>query len=153
MNKLKGVFTGETEALKELGVVMTQTALDSYALANGFEKTTAQMSEQEKVALRYQFVMDQLAAASGDFVRTQDSWANQCKVLSLQFESLMATLGSGLIDGLSPGIEFLNDTVLPALQNFADEFAEAMEPKPSKKHMGNYLRSLKIRAEIEGIEL
>lgn len=133
MNKLKGVFTGETEALKELGVVMTQTALDSYALANGFEKTTAQMSEQEKVALRYQFVMDQLAAASGDFVRTQDSWANQCKVLSLQFESLMATLGSGLIDGLSPGIEFLNDTVLPALQNFADEFAEAMEPKPSKK--------------------
>lgn len=42
--KLKSVFTGETESLKDLGVVMTQTALDSYALANGFGKTTAKMS-------------------------------------------------------------------------------------------------------------
>lgn len=133
MNKLKGVFTGETEALKELGVVMTQTALDSYAMANGFEKTTAQMTEQEKVALRYQFVMDQLSAASGDFVRTQDSWANQSKILALQWESLMATIGSGLIDALTPGMEFLNNTVLPLLQDVAEGFAEAMDPKPAEK--------------------
>lgn len=133
MNKLKGVFTGETEALKELGVVMTQTALDNYALANGFGKTTAQMTEQEKVALRYQFVMDQLSAASGDFVRTQDSWANQTKVLALQWESFMASIGSSLIDVLSPGIEFLNDEVLPALQNAADGLKDLLEPPPSKK--------------------
>ena len=133
MNKLKGVFTGETEALKELGVVMTQAALDNYALANGYEKTTAAMTEQEKVALRYQFVMDQLSASSGDFVRTQDSWANQSKVLSLQWESLMATLGTGMIDVLSPGMEFLNDKVLPGLNDFADKFAEAMDPTPSEK--------------------
>lgn len=131
MNKLKGVFTGETEALKELGVVMTQAALDNYALANGFDKTTSSMTEQEKVALRYQFVMDQLSASSGDFVRTQDSWANQSKVLALQWESLMATLGTGLIDVLSPGMEFLNDKVLPALGKFAEKFAEAMKPAPS----------------------
>lgn len=131
--KLKGVFTGETEALKELGVVMTQTALDSYAMANGFGKTTSAMTEQEKVALRYQFVMDQLSAASGDFVRTQDSWANQSKILALQWESLMATLGSGMIDALAPGMGFLNDTVLPILQDVADEFAAAMDPKPSQE--------------------
>lgn len=133
MNKLKGVFTGETEALKELGVVMTQAALDNYALANGYEKTTSAMTEQEKVALRYQFVMDQLSASSGDFVRTQDSWANQSKILSLQWESLMATLGSGMIDVLTPGMEFLNDEVLPALGRFAERFAEAMEPTPSEE--------------------
>lgn len=133
MNKLKGVFTGETEALKELGVVMTQAALDNYALANGFDKTTSSMTEQEKVALRYQFVMDQLSASSGDFVRTQDSWANQSKVLALQWESLMATLGTGLIDVLSPGMEFLNDKVLPALGKFAEKFAEAMKPEPSEE--------------------
>ena len=39
--KLKSVFTGETESLKDLGVVMTQTALDSYALANGFFSSCA----------------------------------------------------------------------------------------------------------------
>lgn len=68
--KLKSVFTGETESLKDLGVVMTQSALDSYTLANGFGKTTKAMSEGEKVALRYKFVQDQLALASGDFIRT-----------------------------------------------------------------------------------
>ena len=79
--KLKSVFTGETESLKDLGVVITQTALDSYAMANGFGKTTAKMSEMEKVALRYQFVQEQLTAAAGDFSRTSDGWANQVRIL------------------------------------------------------------------------
>lgn len=131
--KLKSVFTGETESLKDLGVVMTQTALDAYALANGFNKTTDSMTEQEKVALRYQFVMDQLSGASGDFVRTQEGWANQSRVLALQWESLMATLGTGLISMLSPGVEFLNNKALPAINKFAEDFAEAMSPRPSEE--------------------
>lgn len=133
MTKLKGVFTGETEALKELGVVMTQSALDAYALANGFDKTTSAMTEQEKVALRYQFVMDQLSSASGDFVRTSDSWANQTRVLQLQFESLSATIGQGLIGVLKPLVQFINDPVMPALQKMADGFAEVFEQKDSDK--------------------
>lgn len=48
--KLKSVFTGETESLKDLGVVMTQSALDAYAMANGFGKATKDMTEMEKVA-------------------------------------------------------------------------------------------------------
>lgn len=133
MTKLKGVFTGETEALKELGVVMTQSALDAYALANGFDKTTNAMTEQEKVALRYRFVMDQLSGASGDFVRTSDSWANQTRVLQLQFESLMATIGTGLIGSLTPAIQFINGTVMPALQDMADGFSELWESTESDK--------------------
>lgn len=70
--KMKSIWTGETESLKDLGVVMTQTALDQYALANGYGKTTNSMSEQEKVALRYKFVLEQLSLANGDFSRTSD---------------------------------------------------------------------------------
>ncbi len=121
--KLKSVFTGETESLKDLGVVMTQTALDSYALANGFGKTTSQMTEQEKVALRYRFVMDHLAGASGDFLRTSDSWANQTRLLTLQFDQLKATLGQGLINVLTPVIKFIN-TLIAKFQVFADKFLE-----------------------------
>lgn len=141
MTKLKGVFTGETEALKELGVVMTQSALDAYALANGFNKTTSAMTEQEKVALRYQFVMDQLSAASGDFVRTSESWANQTRVLKLQWESLSATIGQGLIGALTPAAQFISDTVMPALQEVAEGFAELFKPKDSDK-LESSLRAL-----------
>ena len=106
--KLKSVFTGETESLKDLGVVMTQTALDQYAMSHGFGTTTAKMSEQEKVALRYQFVLDKLSTASGDFARTSGSWANQVRLLKLQFESLSATIGQVLIAALTPAIRALN---------------------------------------------
>ena len=106
--KLKSVFTGETESLKDLGVVMTQTALDSFALANGFNKTTKDMGESEKVALRYKFVMDRLSAASGDFIRTSGGWANQVRVLKLQFDSFKANIGQGLINLLTPVIKLLN---------------------------------------------
>lgn len=119
--KLKSVFTGETESLKDLGVVMTQTALDDFALRKGLKKTTSQMSEQEKVALRYQFVMEQLAGASGDFLRTSDSWANQTRLLSLQFDTLKATIGQGLINALTPAIKVINE-MIAKLQVFADSF-------------------------------
>ena len=119
--KLKSVFTGETESLKDLGIVMTQTALDSYALANGFGKTTANMSEMEKVALRYQFVQSQLTSAAGDFSRTSDGWANQVRILQLQFDSLKATIGQGLINVLSPVIKVIN-TIIGKLMSLANAF-------------------------------
>lgn len=119
--KLKSVFTGETETLKDLGVVMTQSALDQYALANGFGKTTAKMSEQEKVALRYNFVLKQLDMASGDFLRTQDSWANQTRILSLRFDELKASLGQGLINLFTPLLKVINQ-VLAKLQVLANSF-------------------------------
>ena len=106
--KLKSVFTGETETLKDLGVVMTQNALDAYAMANGYGKTTSAMTEAEKVALRYAFVQSQLTAAAGDFSRTSGTWANQVRILSLQFESLKATIGQGLINVFTPVIQAVN---------------------------------------------
>lgn len=119
--KMKSVFTGETEALKELGVVMTQTALDEFALANGFGKTTNKMSEQEKVALRLAFVQDKLKTASGDFVRTQDQWANQTRILTGQFETLKSVLGQGLINVLLPVVKVLN-TLMGKLIQLANMF-------------------------------
>ena len=120
--KLKSIWTGETETLKDLGVVMTQTNLDQYALNNGFGKTTAKMTEQEKVMLRYQYVTSALSNATGDFVKTQDSWANQTRILTLRFEQLKASLGKGFIALFTPILRGLNN-VLAGLQKVADGFA------------------------------
>lgn len=133
--KLKSVFTGETESLKDLGVVMTQTALDSYALSNGFGKTTAQMSEMEKVALRYKFVQDQLNTAAGDFSRTSDGWANQIRILQLQFDSLKAAIGQGLINALTPVIGVIN-TMIGKLMSLANAFLAFTNMLSGKKGGG-----------------
>ena len=133
--KLKSVFSGETESLKDLGVVMTQSALDSYAMANGFGKTTSAMTEQEKVALRYRFVMDQLSAASGDFMRTSDGWANQVRVMKLQIDSLKATIGQGLINLFTPIVKVIN-VVLGKLATLANAFKSLTELITGKKSSG-----------------
>lgn len=133
--KLKSVFTGETETLKDLGVVMTQSALDQYALANGYGKTTSAMTEQEKVALRLAFVQKQLSAASGDFIRTSDSWANQVRVMQLQLQSLKATVGQGLINIFTPVIKVIN-TLLAKLATVANAFKSFTELITGNKSSG-----------------
>lgn len=133
--KLKSVFTGETETLKDLGVVMTQTALDQYALANGYGKTTSEMTEQEKVALRLAFVQKQLSAASGDFIRTSDSWANQVRVMQLQLQSLKATVGQGLINIFAPVLKVIN-VLLGKLATLANAFKSFTELITGKKSSG-----------------
>ena len=133
--KLKSVFTGETETLKDLGVVMTQTALDQYALANGYGKTTSKMTEQEKVALRLKFVTEQLSAASGDFARTSGSWANQVRIMQLQIQSLKATIGQGLINIFTPVIKVIN-TLLAKLATVANAFKSFTELITGNKSSG-----------------
>lgn len=114
---------------------MTQTALDSYAMANGFGKTTQAMSEAEKVALRYQFVQEQLSTAQGDFARTSDGWANQMKILSLQFDSLKATIGQGLINIFTPVLKMVN-TLIGKLSVLAGAFKSFTELITGKKSDG-----------------
>ena len=145
--KLKSVFTGETETLKDLGVVMTQSALDAYALANGYGKTTQAMSEAEKVALRYAFVQDKLAAAQGDFARTSDGWANQVRILKLNVESIMATIGQGLINILTPVIKIIN-TVLGKIATLANAFKSFTELLTGNKSFpGKGIQETAIAAE------
>lgn len=106
--KLKAIFTGETESLKTLGVMMTQTNLDAFALSHGFGKTTKSMTEQEKVMLRYKFVLNALKNDMGDYSRTSDGWANSMRTLSLQWDEFKAQIGQALIQVLAPLIRYLN---------------------------------------------
>ena len=123
--KLKGIWTGETEALKDLGVVMTEANLQQFALNKGIKKAYSAMTQAEKVTLRYEYVMSTLADAQGDFVRTSDSWANQTRVLSERWKELLSIVGGGLIRVFTPVIQVIN-TVMAALVNLANAFAKTM---------------------------
>ena len=140
--KLKSVFTGETETLKDLGVVMTQNALDAFAMAEGLGKTTKQMTEQEKVALRYRFVLGQLTDASGDFQRSSDSWANQMRILKLNIESIMASFGQALINFFTPVIKMVNTLLskIATLANAFKAFSEMITGRKSETKSGGAIK-------------
>jgi len=117
MTALNGVFTGETESLKTLGIMMTDTELNAYALEKGFGKTTAQMTQAEKVSLRYAYVMDMAKNAQGDYGRTSDGTANSMRDFSGAVDNLNIVLGQKLLPILTPLIQKATGLI--------DKFAEA----------------------------
>lgn len=94
---LTAIYTGETEALKSLGIVMTQANLEAFALSQGITTQISAMSQAEQVQLRYQYVMAQTANAQGDFVRTGGSLANQSRKLVQSIKQLGESFGKLLL--------------------------------------------------------
>lgn len=109
--KLKSVFTGETETLKDLGIVMTQTNLKAFALSKGITKNIDDMSQAEQVQLRYAYIMKQTALAQGDFSKTSKGWANQVRILNEQWKEFLTTVGTGIKSVLTPLVQWLNIVV------------------------------------------
>lgn len=106
--KLKSVFTGETESLKDLGIVMTQTNLQQFAFSQGIHTNIGDMNQAQLTTLRYNYVLSQLNLAQGDFAKTSGSWANQVRILQEQFKQLLGIIGNGLIAVFTPVITVLN---------------------------------------------
>lgn len=122
---LKSVFTGETETLKQFGIVMTEANLEAFALSQGITKSLSAMSQAEKVQLRYNYVMSQTSLAQGDFAKTQDSWANQTRILSEQWKEFSGTIGQALMGVLLPAVKVLNNA-MSSLISYAQAAVKAL---------------------------
>ncbi|MBP3887610.1 MAG: hypothetical protein J6F30_08155 [Cellulosilyticum sp.] len=109
--KIRAGIIGETEPLKALGIVMTETNLSAFALAEGMEKPYKQMSESERVMVRYNFILEKTALAHGDFARTSDSYANSQKTLQNTIDSLGVSFGNGLLPALGTFNTMIGDVL------------------------------------------
>ena len=109
---LTAIYTGETEALKSLGIVMTQANLEAFALSQGITTQISAMSQAEQVQLRYQYVMAQTANAQGDFARTGGSLANQSRKLMQSIKQLGESFGKLLL----PAVTSVVTTIQGAVQ-------------------------------------
>lgn len=106
---LKSVFTGETESLKRFGVVMTEVNLQQYAYSHGIEKSIKDMTQAEKVQLRFNYLMQQTSAAGGDFARTSDSFANKTRQLKERLTETSIVIGNEFIKNLDGAFNTLDD--------------------------------------------
>lgn len=124
--KIRSGISGETEPLKQLGINMSVANLQAYAMAQGISKAYSKMTQQEQALLRYNYLLSVTADAQGDFARTSDSWANQTRILSEQFNALKAEIGQGLIAAFTPVVRALN-IVINKLRVAAGYFRSFME--------------------------
>ena len=95
--KLMAGLVGETEPLRRLGIILVENNLALTAHNKGIDKSIRNMTEAEKIQLRYLTALDQTTNAQGDFARTFDETANQIRVFEEQFRVLMREIGHMLI--------------------------------------------------------
>lgn len=106
---LEGIFTGESEALKKFGVVMTDTNLKQFAEDQGL--VWSEMDQTQKTMLRYQYVLEKTKDAQGDFARTSDGTANSTKVFQASLQDLGTAIGTNLLPIITPVIQKITELI------------------------------------------
>lgn len=115
--KIRSGISGETEPLKQLGINMSVANLEAYALSQGITTAYNEMSQAEQVMLRYNYLMSTTADAQGDFARTQDSYANQTRLLSESWLEFTGVMAEQLLPILTTIVSWLNNIVAFLTEN------------------------------------
>lgn len=115
--KIRSGISGETEPLKQLGINMSVANLEAYALSQGITTAYNEMSQAEQVMLRYNYLMSTTGDAQGDFARTQDSYANQTRLLSESWLEFTGIMAEQLLPVLTTIVSWLNNIVAFLTEN------------------------------------
>lgn len=120
---------GESEPIRQFGVLLDDATLRARAFKLGLIKTTKQaLTPQQKVLAAQAEIYAQTKDAQGDFARTSGGLANQQRILSAQFKDLQATIGKAFLPVATKVVKFLNnlgpafDSVRPFLQPLLNTF-------------------------------
>ena len=108
---LQSGLIGQSRALYKYGIDITNATLQTYAYAMGIEKSVSEMTQSEKMQLRYIAILDQSKVAFGDLANTINSPSNMIRQLSTNLKEAGMVLGQLFIP-------FLEKT-LPKLNGFA----------------------------------
>lgn len=103
----KGLL-GETEGLKALGIAISQAEIERLAEEKGI---VGELDRQTKAALTLELALKQSKNAIGDFARTQDSAANQARVLQADLQDMAEEFGKELIPIVKDAIKFARDLI------------------------------------------
>lgn len=119
MQDLRSGLVGQSETVYKYGIDVTEAGLKTEALAQGISKSVRNMTQGEKMALRYATMIRQTTLAQGDFARTINTPANQLKVLSERFITLSRTIGSVFLPALGQILPYVNAIIIVLTRLFA----------------------------------
>jgi hypothetical protein len=109
-------FTGEREALKSLGIVISEEMVKAELLKTGKEKLTGQSLMQAKAEATLNIAYSQSKNAIGDYARTQDDLANVERRRNEAQKEFMEQIGNRLV----PTYEKANLAAIDLLKTFTD---------------------------------
>lgn len=114
MQKLRAGLAGQTKPLRDIGLDITQQSLQpildrlNLINADGTMKTVRQLSQAEKMIVRYIAILEQSASAHGDFANTIEAPANQLKIFNMQVKETSRAIGTLFIGVISSILPYIN---------------------------------------------
>ena len=126
---LRSALVGESEPIRKYNVLLSEAAVGQELLALGFQGSTKDATEQQKVLARASLIFKQTTTAQGDAVRTSESWANQTRRLNAQFQQFGQDIGGVVLPALAPFIQIINDiaaTIFPFLVQKVTEVSASL---------------------------
>jgi len=123
----QSTLAGQTEPIRQFGIDMSAAAIEAFALERGIWDGIGTMTESEKIMARYEKVLEDTAAMSGDFANTSDSLANMQRILGSEFENAQIKLGQFLLPAVEDLVGILLERGIPALNDFIDYIGPKLE--------------------------
>jgi hypothetical protein len=121
---LRSGLSGEAEPLKRFGVAINDVRLKQEALNLGLYNGKGTLDITAKTQAAYALILKDTALAQGDFNRTSGGFANQMRILKASLSDAATEIGLVLLPYFKNFVTTLNQTVIPAIKVFAENFKE-----------------------------
>lgn len=121
---------GESEPIRQYGVLLDDATLRQKALELGIVSTTANaLTPQQRVLAAQKAIYEQTSTAQGDFARTSEGLANAQRILAAEFENGSASLGNSFrpaVEAITNMLIGLAPEMFSYAQNITDQFANGL---------------------------
>ena len=129
LSRLQSGLLGNHEAVRNLGIVLTENTLNLKAQELGFKRNFKELDPLTKIQVRYAVAVSQSQDAIGDAAKTSGSFTNQLKRLQGRFFDLTSEGGS-LIESMQRLVAVTNnnfDTITKFVKGGINVAAVAIE--------------------------
>jgi phage-related protein len=133
LDRIRAALAGSGEVLDQYGINLREAALEQEALRLGINKSSADLTEQEKVLLRWSIIQNAMTkqGAMGDAVNTATSFSNQMKAMSAQISQFGVTIGTIVLPVVAPFLSALRQLaqdVFPVVISVVQSATTAIKP-------------------------
>lgn len=121
---------GESEPIRQFGVLLDDATLKARALELGIYDGNGALTQQQRVLAANAEIFAQTATQQGDFARTSGGVAGGVKILTAQFDQLKIVLGEALYPVVAELLPVIADllealTASPEFEKFVKDLASS----------------------------
>lgn len=139
LDSMSAAFRGEYDSLQKYVPMINAANVEQRALADTGKTAASELTALDKATAAYELTVEGAGAATGDFARTSDGWANSMKTLNAYWAEFKTLIGETLLPVLTPLLDkvkdlanqylpmladYIHNNVIPAIDDWAANFDE-----------------------------